>query len=66
MAELADALHSGCSVRKDVQVRLLFRALFFKSKAAALFVLLFLFVVRDFKVFITIIPSVNLGIYPAF
>ena len=27
MAELADALHSGCSVRKDVQVRLLFRAL---------------------------------------
>lgn len=29
MAELADALHSGCSVRKDVQVRLLFRALMF-------------------------------------
>lgn len=26
MAELADALHSGCSVRTDVQVRLLFRA----------------------------------------
>ena len=26
MAELADALHSGCSVRKGVQVRLLFQA----------------------------------------
>ena len=33
MAELADALHSGCSVRKDVQVRLLFRALFLKAAA---------------------------------
>lgn len=27
MAELVDALHSGCSIRKDVQVRVLFRAL---------------------------------------
>lgn len=26
MAELADALYSGCSVRTDVQVRFLFRA----------------------------------------
>lgn len=26
MAELADALYSGCSIRKDVQVQLLFRA----------------------------------------
>lgn len=26
MAELADALHSGCSLRKGVQVQVLFRA----------------------------------------
>lgn len=36
MAELADALYSGCSVRMDVQVRLLFRA------PLSSFVLLFL------------------------
>ncbi len=37
MAELVDALVSGTSIRKDVQVRVLFRALLTRADASLLF-----------------------------
>ena len=40
MAELVDALVSGTSIRKDVQVRVLFRAQNFKQAIACFFYLI--------------------------
>ena len=41
MAKLADALYSGCSIRKDVQVQVLFRARYVQTRTMRVFSLIF-------------------------
>ena len=41
MAKLADALYSGCSIRKDVQVQVLFRARYVQTRTMRVFSLMF-------------------------